>query len=128
MTTRALAAQGEQVINTDTYVSSALAFSVQAYLPKINDGSGGSVAVDAEIRVEVTSAAPVELLAQNGRRVGVVPGRSQAVVVARTGTVQAEPDDWNFQLRIQSPAAFDAAPDVATLQQVLIDHGLMKAE
>jgi len=128
MTTRALAAQGEQVINTDTYVSSALAFSVQAYLPKINDGSGGSVAVDAEIRVEVTSAAPVELLTQNGRRVGVVPGRSQAVVVARTGTVQAEPDDWNFQLRIQSPAAFDAAPDVATLQQVLIDHGLMKAE
>lgn len=134
MSTRALAADKELIVNTDTYVSSALAFPVQAVLPKINDGSAGSVAVDTDIRVEVTSAAPVELVTLLGRRVGIVPGRSQAIVVARTGTVQAEPDDWNFFIRPNSPNAFQAIgaafnqAEVTALRTCLVDHGLMKAE
>lgn len=134
MATRALAVNGEQITNTETYVSSALAFSVQAFLPKIDAGAGGTVAVDTDIRIEVTGAAPVELLTQSGRRVGVVPGRSQAIVVARTGTAQGEPDDWNFFIRPNSPNAFQAIggafnqAEVTALRTCLVDHGLMKAE
>jgi len=151
MSTRALAADGEQIVAADTYVSSALAFPVQAFLPKINDGSGATVAVDKVYRVEVTGGAPVELLTQGGRRVGIVPGRSQATVVARTGTVQAEPDDWNFLASPQTPVAvataapaggtgaaagaYDTAGNrdtmitlVNAMRTCLIANGLMKAE
>ena len=134
MSTRALAADKEQIVSTDTYVSSALAFGVQAFLPKINDGTGGTVAVDAAIRVETTGAAPVELLTQSGRRVGTIPGRSQGYVVARTGTVQSEPDDWNFFVRPQSPSALQtisaaySQAEVQGLRACLVAHGLMKAE
>lgn len=109
MAVRALAADGELVLNTETRVSSALAFGVKCFLPKINDGTSGSVAVDAEIRFETTAGAPIEIVTLGGRRVGIVPSRSQAVVVARTGTVQAEVDDWNFELQPQTPVAFVAA-------------------
>jgi hypothetical protein len=151
MSTRAIAADGEQIVAADTYVSSALAFPVQAFLPKINDGSGATVAVDKVYRIETTGAAPVELLTQGGRRVGIVPGRSQAVAVARTGTVQAEPDDWNFILVPQTPVAvataapaggtgvaaggYDTAGNrdtmitlVNAMRTCLIGVGLMKAE
>lgn len=108
MAVRAIAADKEQIVNTETYVSSALAFKVQTYLPNINDGSAGSVAVDTAIRVETTAAGSVELLTKDGRRVGIVAPRSQVVVVARTGTVQAESDGWNIEYLPQTPAAFVA--------------------
>jgi hypothetical protein len=151
VSTRALAATGEQIVAADTYVSSALAQPVQAFLPPVNDGSGTSVAVDAEIRVETTAGGPVELLTAGGRRVGIVPPRSQALVVARSGLVQAEADSWNFELHTQTPAAFNAAAPaggtgatagaydtaanrnalidlVNAMRTALINAGLMKAE
>jgi hypothetical protein len=151
MAVRALAANGEQIVNTETYVSSALAFDVQAFLPNINDGTGGSVAVDAEIRVETTAGGSVELLTKSGRRAGLLPSRSQGVLVARAGTIQAEPDSWNFELRPQTPVAvataapaggtgvaaggYDTAGNrdimialVNAMRTCLIDNGLMKAE
>jgi len=151
MSTRALAADGEQIVAADTYVSSALTFGVKAVLPKINDGSGATVAVDKVYRVQVTGGAPVELLALDGRRVGTVPGRRQAVVIARTGTVQSEPDGWDFVLQPLPPVAvataapaggtgatagaYDTAGNrdtmitlVNAMRTCLIANGLMKAE
>lgn len=134
MTTRALAANLETVVNTDTYVSSALAFPVQTVLPKIDAGAGATVAVDTAIRVEVTGGSPVELLTFTGRRVGVVPGRREAIVVAKAGTVQGEPDFWHFDLIANSPSALQtisaayAQAEVTGLRTCLIAHGLMKAE
>lgn len=151
MAVRALAADKEQILNTETYVSSALAFNVSAYLPEINAGGGATVAVDAEIRVESTGAGSIDLLTRDGRRVGTVGPRSQAVIVARSGTAQSEADSWNFELRPQSPVAVAAAApaggvgaaaggwdtaanrDIAiatinAMRTCLIDAGLMKAE
>ncbi|HTF40877.1 MAG TPA: hypothetical protein VK754_09825 [Propionibacteriaceae bacterium] len=138
MSTRALAASGEQIVSTDTYVSSALNATVQAHLPKINDGTGGTVAVDAEIRVESTGPGSIELLTSLGRRVGHVGPRSQAVVIARTGQVQADPDAWNIENRPQTPVAVVAAAGgtytaaeqglINAMRTCLIDNGLMKAE
>lgn len=96
--TRALAATGEQITNTENYVSSALAFPVQAYLPAVNAGASGTVAVGDTIEVESTAGGSIELLTIDGRRVGVVPPRRAAKVVARTGEAQSETDDWTFEL------------------------------
>lgn len=134
MTTRALAANLEQIVSTDTYVSSALAFPVQAVLPVINAGAGGTVALDAEIRVEVTGAAPVELITSGGRRVGVVPGRREALVVAKAGVAQSEPDLWHFELLGNTPSAFQAIggafsqAELTAVRDCLVNQGLMKAE
>ena len=138
MAVRALAGNGEQILSTETYVSSALGFNVQAYLPKINNGAGGTVSVDDEIRVETTAGGSIELLTAGGRKVGVVGPRDQAVVVARTGTFQAEADGWNFEERPQTPVAVVAAGGATytaaeqgllnAIRTCLIDNGLMKAE
>ena len=134
MSVRAVAASGEKVINTDTYVSSNLGSPTQVYLPKINDGSAGSVAVDAAIRFETTAGSPLELLTQSGRLIGTVPPRSQGTAVARTGTVQGEPDGWNFDVDLQTPSTFlapgaaYAQADSVAIVACLVKHGLMKAE
>jgi hypothetical protein len=151
MATRAIAATGEVVVNTETYVSSALGVNVQVTLPVINAGAGATVAVDAEIRFETTGAGSIEILTNDGRRVGIVPGYSQAIVVAQAGTVQVVDDTWAFFRSFNSPGAFviDApaggtgatggAYDTAghrdsmiacvnAMKAILIDNGLMKAE
>jgi hypothetical protein len=134
MAVRAIAATGEQILNTETYVSSALGSNVQVYLPSINAGAGATVAVDTEIRIETTGAGAVELLSASGARVGIVPGRSQATVVARAGAAQSEADSWNFTLGAQTPAAFQsigaafAQAEIVALRDCLVNAGLMKAE
>jgi hypothetical protein len=134
MATRALAADNEAVANTETYVSSALAFPVRTYLPEVNAGSGATVALDYEIRFETTAGGNILILTFDGDIVGLVPSRSQAVVVARTGAAQSERDRWNFQPLPQTPAAFTAvtstydATEITALRTCLINAGLMKAE
>ena len=106
MSTLALAADGEVVEDSDTYVSSALTFPVQVVLPVIDDGAGTTVAVDTEIRFEATASGSIEILNSDKRRVGIVSGRSQAVVVAQTGVDQADsPQAWAFQVMLQTPTA-----------------------
>lgn len=105
MSTRALAADGEQVEDSDTYISSALGFGVQAVLPVIDDGAGETVAVDTEMRFEATAAGYIEILDSNGHRVGIVTSRTQAVVVAQTGDAQTgAAQSWAFQVVLQTPA------------------------
>jgi hypothetical protein len=138
VSTRAIAADGEQIVSTDTYVSSALNQSVRAFLPLVNDGTGGTVGVDAEIRVETTAGGSIELVTPLGRRVGFVPPRSQAILVARAGQQQGEPDSWNMDVSVQTPVAFVAAAGgtytaaeqglLNAIRTALIDNGLMKAE
>jgi hypothetical protein len=134
MSTRALAAASENAANTDTYVSSALAFPSQVYLPKINDGTGSSVAVAKHLRVESTSGAPINVLTNSGRLVLTVPGRRSAVFVAKAGTVQGEPDAWESFVQSAAPAAFQAVSaaysqaEMTAVRDCLVKAGLMKAE
>lgn len=151
MSVRAIAADNELVVNTDTYVSSNLAFAAVISLPKINDGSGATVAVGKHLRVESLGAAPIKVLTNGGRRILTVPGRRSVIFVAKTGTVQSEPDAWEAFLQAQPPATFNAAAPaggvgaaagaydtavnrdamitlVNAMRTVLINAGLMKAE
>lgn len=133
MATRALAGNNEVIASNETYVSSAIG-TVTAFLPKINDGTAGTVAVATEIRIETTGSGAVQLVTLDNRAVGTVPPRSQAVVVARSGAAQGEPDSWTLVLQAQSPAAFQAVSaaytqaEVVALRDCLVNAGLMKAE
>lgn len=151
MSVRAVAVDGEVVVNTDTYVSSNLAFGVVITLPKVNDGSGATVAVGKHVRVEALGGSPIKVLTNNGRAVLTVPGRRSVIFVAKSGTVQSEPDQWESFVQPQTPAAFLAAAPaggvgaaagaydtaanrdlmialVNAMRTVLVNAGMMKAE
>src|SRR5437667_6391047 len=81
MAVRVLAGNNEVVASTETYVSSNLSFHVRVYLPKINDGTGGTIAINKEIRIESLGSASIEVVTLGGSRVGIVPARTKAVVV-----------------------------------------------
>ena len=92
MAVRALAANNEVVVNNETYVTSNLALQARVYLPKINDGTGATVAVGKEIRFDSLGTGSIEIVTLGGSRVGLVPSRTSACVVARSGQVQGERD------------------------------------
>src|SRR5438034_10301362 len=94
MAVRTIAGNNEVIASNETYVTSNLAFHVRVYLPLINDGTGGTVAVGKEIRFDALGTASIEIVTLNGTRVGVVPSRTSACVVARAGQVQGERDTW----------------------------------
>lgn len=136
MATRAIAADGEVVVNNETFVSSALAFPVRCFLPAINAGSGGTASVADEIRFQSTGNS-IEICTNDGRRVGIVEPRTSAVVVAKTGLAQSADDVWAFDVLPQTPAAkvtgdptnlASVTAGVDALAAVLINAGLMKAE
>ncbi len=91
MAVRTIAGNNETIASNETYVSSNLSQHVRVYLPKINDGTGGTIAVGKEIRVESLGTASIEIVTLNGMRVGIVQPRSKAVVVAVAGQQQSEP-------------------------------------
>ena len=134
MSVRALAANGETVASTDSYVSSNLGFHARAFLPKINDGTGGTVAVGKEIRFDALGTASIEIVTLNGTRVGVVPSRTSACVVARAGQVQGERDTWVMEpvrstlATFQTISASPTQAEVTALRDCLVKAGLMKAE
>lgn len=135
MSTQALTVEGPTLVdNGDTYISSSVALVTRASLPAIDEGSGDTVAVGAEIRFEATGGAPIVVLTADGRFVGLVPGRGQAVVVAEAGAAQSEVDFWRFQILANTPAAFQsvagtyAQAEVTAIRDCLVNAGLMKAE
>ena len=134
MSVRALAANNETVASTDSYVSSNLAQHVRIFLSKINDGTSGTVAVGKEIRVESLGTGSIEVVTLDGHKVGIVPSRTSAHVVARSGQVQGEPDKWVLEPVRSAPVTFQtisASPtqaEVTALRDCLVKAGLMKAE
>lgn len=140
MATRALAAptatnQPELVEDDETYVSSAQTAPVRASLPAVDDGSGATVAVGYEIRFEATGGSPIMVETADGRRVGTVPGRGQAVLVAEAGAQESEADFWRFMLLAAPPSAAIADAngtnnevEVNLIRNALVAHGILKAE
>ncbi len=134
MANRAIAGNNEVVVNNETYVSSNLSQHVRVFLPKINDGTSGTVAVGKEIRIESLGTGSIEVVTLNGTRVGIVPARTKACVVAQAGVQQNEPDKWVME-PVRSPlAAFQAISasptqaEVTALRDCVVKAGLMKAE
>lgn len=139
MSTQALGSTNDSdnplvVVAADTYISSAQTLPTFASLPEISDGTGSTVAVGTEIRFEATSGSVIVILTADGRRVGVVPGYGQAVVVAEAGASESETDFWRFELLANTPAAFQsisaspAQAEIEALRDCLVDAGLMLAE
>ena len=122
------------LVNTDTLATSALTQPTRAVLPNVDDGAGATLAVGAEVRFQATGGSPIEVLTRDLRRVGIVPGRGEAVVVARAGVAESETDDFAFEILTQTPAAFQSitatyvqAESVA-MRDALVNAGLMLAE
>ena len=134
MAVRALAGNNEVVVNNETYVTSNLAFQARVSLPKINDGTGATVAVGKEIRFDSLGTGSIDIVTLGGNRVGFVPSRTSACVVARSGQVQGEPDKWVMEAVRSTLATFQtisASPtqaEVTALRDCLVKAGLMKAE
>ena len=134
MAVRALAGNNEVVVNNETYVTSNLAFQARVSLPKINDGTGATVAVGKEIRFDSLGTGSIDIVTLGGSRVGLVPSRTSACVVARSGQVQGEPDKWVMEAVRSALATFQtisASPtqaEVTALRDCLVKAGLMKAE
>ena len=107
MSTRALAATPELVEDSDTYISSSQTFGVKAVLPVIDAGANLTVAVGVEMRFETTGSGYIEIVDSDGHRVGILPGRSRALVVALTGNDQTgdPPQAWFFEIMSSPPAA-----------------------
>jgi len=84
--TRALAADGEQIEDSETTVTSALAVNVKAYLPAIEDGTGTTVAALWQTLVLANAAGDVEVVDVFGRRVAMVQAGESKVLKA-TGDV-----------------------------------------
>src|SRR5213594_1760632 len=110
MAVRVLARNNESIASTETYVSSNLSFHVRVYLPKINDGTGGTIAINKEIRIESLGSASIEVVTLGGSRVGIVAARSKAVVISQAGQAQGEPDRWVFSRMASGAATFIADP------------------
>ena len=134
MAVRALAGNNEVVVNNETYVTSNLAFQARVSLPKINDGTGATVAVGKEIRFDSLGTGSMEIVTLGGSRVGLVPSRTSACVVARSGQVQGEPDRWVMEpvrstlATFQTISASPTQAEVTALRDCLVKAGLMKAE
>jgi len=140
MAVRVLAGNDEKIASTETYVSSNLAFHVRVYLPKINDGTGGTIAVNKEVRIESLGTGSIEVVTLSGSRVGIVPARTKGVVVSHAGQAQGEPDTWVFHALWTPPATFIADPTgggtvdtqsrtaINGILAVLKNAGLVKAE
>lgn len=134
MAVRSIAGNNEVVASTETYVSSNLSQHVRVYLPKINDGTGSTVAVGKEIRIESLGTGSIEVVTLNGTRVGIVPSRTSAHVVARSGQQQGDPYRWALEpvrstlATFQTISASPTQAEVTALRDCLVKAGLMKAE
>jgi hypothetical protein len=134
MSVRAQAAVKETALAADTLVTNALGLESVLILPKINDGSGITVAVGKHYRVQNTAGGVVDVWTNGGRMVAQVPARKSYVLVAKSGTVQGEPDSWtatelnNVPSVFLAPAGAYAQADSVAIVACLVAHGLMKAE
>ncbi len=81
-TTRALAATGEAIEDSELTVTSALAFTVKAFLPAIADGSSTTVAAGYTCTVAANAAGDIEIVDSVGRRVGLVKAGSTRQFIA----------------------------------------------
>ncbi len=84
--TRALAATGEAIEDSETTVTSALAGNVKAFLPAIDDGATTTVDDGYQVLVSANAAGDVEIVDVFGRRVAMVQA-GQVKAFLATGDV-----------------------------------------
>lgn len=90
--TRALAAQGEQVEDSEAVITSALGYQVWCSLPDVSsDGSGVTQKYGDVKSFRANSTGPIEVRDHMGRRVCIVPPYGNLVVKARNNDSESLP-------------------------------------
>ena len=111
MSTQALTASRSAVLAAVTYVSSSQTFPTTINLPPIDAGSGLTVAVGEDIRIEATGGSPIIIETAIGQLVGTCPDYGQVLVVAESGAAESQADFWRLTVLSQSPRATLADAD-----------------
>ncbi len=105
-TTRALAADNEQITNTELVVTSALAFPVTCVLPPIGDGTASTVTSDASLAIYANGTGPVSVRDQYGHIIAALnPGETlvfNAHVLLQGGAGVAASSKWIVQANSES--------------------------
>lgn len=116
--TRALAADGEQIEDSELSVTSALALNVKAFLPAIEEGTGATVAAGYATLVQANAAGDVEIVDVFGRRVVMVQAGESAVLKAN-GDVNrpvwtVSPATAKLSIGLAEPVAGTTTPALGT--------------
>ena len=116
--TRALAATGEQIEDSEVTVTSALAVNVKAFLPAIEEGTGATVATGYSCLVLANAAGDIEIVDIFGRRVVMVQA-GEAWQVKANGDVNrpvwtVSPALYQLQIGNAQPSAGSTTPALGT--------------
>jgi len=105
-TVRAIAADNEQITNTELIVTSALAFAVSVFLPAIGDGTASTVTSDSSVTVYANGTGAVIVKDQYGHIIGSInPGDTQtfnAHVITQGAAGVAAVSRWTQQPNVES--------------------------
>jgi len=117
-TTRALAASGEVIEDSELSVTSALAANVKATLPAIEDGATTTVADGFQVLVNANAAGDVEIVDTFGKRVALVQA-GESVMFKANGDVNRPVWTYARQGNILAigqaqPAAGSSTPALGT--------------
>lgn len=100
-TTRALAVDNEQMVNTELVITSALATWVTAFLPPVGDGTAGTVVDNSQVAVYANALGGIYVKDQYGHLIGAVnPGDAlmfTANVVTQGAAGVASVSKWTQQ-------------------------------
>jgi hypothetical protein len=120
-TVRAIAADNEQITNTELIVTSALAASVTVFLPAIGDGTASTVTSDSSVTVYANGAGSVLVKDQYGHMIGLIqPGETSsfnAHVVTQGAAGVAAVSAWRLQPNVE------ALPLKATVEEQIVGAG-----
>ena len=120
-TVRAIAADNEQITNTELVVTSALAISVTVFLPPIGDGTASTVTSDASLAVWANGTGSVLVKDQYGHAIANVgPGETMtfnAHVITQGGAGVAQSSRWIAQ------ANAEALPLKAAVEEQIVGAG-----
>lgn len=100
MAIRTLAASEEVVLSSENEVVHPLAIHLRVFLPRIGDGTGGTVAPGAKILFASEAEGTLEICDNMRRRVTMMPSRSARMLIAKSTM------DWT---ETQAPQTYPAA-------------------
>ncbi len=105
-TVRAIAADNEQITNTELIVTSALASTVTVFLPAIGDGTASTVTSDSSVTVYANGVGAVIVKDQYGHMIGSInPGETasfNAHVITQGAAGVAQVSAWRLQPNVES--------------------------
>jgi hypothetical protein len=117
MAIRTLAGDREVVLSTETEVVSPLSQTVKVFLPKIGDGTGGTVISGTQIFLLAEAAGGLEVCDNKERRIVLMPPHAARMALAKENdywTSQDAPPDYPYAHITDPPVGGGGGDPVAT--------------